>query len=84
MDLGATLHRSCRLVRIPPSTSPPPLGERTRQTKRTHSHFDSYTIGDHEHKIPEIPNIPHHIWEDGPPRTYGTPVGSGHHLVGPS
>ena len=72
-------HRSHRLVRLSPSMFNPPLGERTRQSRRTHSHFDSHTMGDHEHEIPEISDIPHHVWEDEPPSTYGTLLGSGRH-----
>ena len=82
MDLDVTPHHSHHLARLPPSTSPPPLGERTRQFKRTHSHFDSNTMGDHEHEISDISDLPHHVWEDEPPSTYGTPIGSGPHLVG--
>ena len=41
-------------------------------------------MGDHEHEIPEIPDFPHHVWEDEPPSTYGTPVGSFRHSVGPT
>ena len=84
MDLGAAPHYSRHLVGIPPSTSSPPLGERTKQSSKTTSHFDSHTMGDHEHEIPEIPDLPHHVWEDKPLSTYGTPSGSGHHSTGPS
>ena len=38
----------------------------------------------HEHEILEIPDLPHHVWEDEPLSTYGTPLGSGHHSDGPS
>ena len=75
MDSGATPHCSHRLAGIPPSMYPPPLGERTRQFEHTHSHFDSRTMGDHEHEIPEIHDLPCHVWEDEPPSTYGTLVG---------
>ena len=84
MDLSAALHHSHRLVGLSPSTHPPPLGERTRQSKRTHSHFDSHTMGDHEPKNPKILDLPPHVWEVEPSRTDGTPIGSSHHLVGPS
>ena len=75
---------SHHLAGIHPSTSPPPLGERTKQSGRTHSHFDSYTMGDHEHKILEIPDFPCHVWEDEPSSTYGTLVGSSRHSTRPS
>ena len=39
-------------------------------------------MGDHEHENLEIPDLPRHVWEDEHPSTYGTLVGSGHHLVG--
>ena len=41
-------------------------------------------MGDHEHEIPEIHDIPRHVWEDEPPSTYGTSLGFGFHLTGPS
>ena len=56
MDLGAAPHYSCRLVGLPPSTSPPPLGERNRHSMRTTSHIDSHTMGDHIEGIPEPPS----------------------------
>ena len=55
MDLSAVLHRSHRLARLPPSTSPPRLGERPRQSRQTISHIDSHTMGDHLEDIPEPP-----------------------------
>ena len=55
MDLGAALRCSRRLARLPPSTSPPPLGERNRESRKTTSHIDSYTMGDHIEGIPEPP-----------------------------
>ena len=84
MDPGAVLYRSRHLAGLSPSTSPPPLGERTRQSRKTHSPFDSHTMGDHEPEILEITDLPHHVWEDELARTYGTRVGSGHHSTGPS
>ena len=69
---------------LPPSTSPPPLGERTRQSRQTHSHFDSHTMGDHEPEILQIPDIPCNVWKDEPKSTYRTQVGYGHHSAGPS
>ena len=56
MDLGAAPHRSHHLEGLPPSTSPPPLGERDRQSRWTTSHIDSHTMGDHEEGIPEPPS----------------------------
>ena len=84
MDLGAAPRRSHRLAILPPSTSPPPLGERTRKSRHTHSHFDSHTMGDHVPKIPKIPGLPRHVWEDEPASTYRTQVGYGRHSAGPS
>ena len=52
MDLGVAPHRSRHLVGLLPSTSPPPLGERTIQSERTTSHFSSHTMGDHGDEIP--------------------------------
>ena len=46
MDLGAAPRRSRHLTGISPSTSPPPLGERPRQSRWTMSHIDSHTMGD--------------------------------------
>ena len=56
MDLGATPRCSRHLAGVSPSTSPPPLGERDRQFRRTTSHIDSHTMGDHEEGIPEPPS----------------------------
>ena len=84
MHSGVKLFRSHHLAGIFPSTSPPPLGERTKNSRKTLSHFDSHTMGDHEPEILEIPNLPRPVWEDEPTSTYGTPVGSGCHSVGPS
>ena len=84
MDPGAAPCCSRRLVGLTASTSPPPLGERTRQSRKTHSHFDSHTMGDHEPEILEIPNLPHPVWEDEPSSTYETPLGSDHSMAGTS
>ena len=54
MDSGVVLHRSRHLAGLPPSTSPPPLGEITRQFGQTTSHFDSHIMGDHEDDIPDM------------------------------
>ena len=56
MDSGATPRRSRHLAGILPSNSPPPLGERTRQSRWTISHIDSHTMGDHMESIPEPPS----------------------------
>ena len=73
MDLGATLHYSCHLVGLLPSTSPPPLGEETRHSGQTNSHFDSHTMGDHEDEIPEMSSPPHEAREEDPTSTYDPP-----------
>ena len=56
MDSSAAPHCSCHLAGLPPSTSPPPLGERDRQSRWTASHIDSHTMGDHEEGIPKPPS----------------------------
>ena len=63
MDLSAVPRHSHRLVGLPPSTSPPPLGERPRQSRQTIFHIDSHTMGDHLEGIPEPPS-PIHV-DDG-------------------
>ena len=70
MDLGVAPRCSHHLAGLPPSTSPPPLGERTRQYGRTTSHFDSHTMGDHEDEIPEMSSPPHKVGEEDPTSTY--------------
>ena len=55
MDSSVVPRHSRRLAGLPPSTSPPPLGERPRQSKRTMSHIDSHTMGDRLEDIPEPP-----------------------------
>ena len=84
MDTGVAPCRSRHLAGLPPSTSPPPLGERTRQSRQTHYHFDSHTMGDHEPEIPEITDLPRLVWEDEPASTYGTPIWFGFHSTAPS
>ena len=59
MDSGVAPLHSCRLAGLPPSTSCPPLGERNRQSRKTTSHIDSHTMGDHEDEIPEMSSPPH-------------------------
>ena len=54
MDSSAAPHHSHRLVGLMPSTSPPPLGERSRRSRWTHTHIDSHTMGDHEDGILEL------------------------------
>ena len=55
------LRCSLCLAGLSPSTSPPPLGERNRQSGRTTSHFDSHTMVDHEDEIPEMSSPPHEV-----------------------
>ena len=55
MDLGAAPRHSRHLAGLPPSTYPPPLGERHRQSRRTTSHIDSHTMGDSSKGITEPP-----------------------------
>ena len=56
MDSCVAPHHSHHLARLLPSTSPPPLGERPRQSRKTISHIDSHTMGDHMESIPEPPS----------------------------
>ena len=70
MESSAAPHHSRRLAGLPPSTSPPPLGERSRRSKRTTSHIDSHTMGDHEDKIPKLPSSLHEVEEEEPTPTY--------------
>ena len=70
MDSGVAPHRSHHLVGLPPSTSPPPLGERNRQSRRTTSHIDSHTMGDHEDEILEMSSPPHDVGEEDPTPIY--------------
>ena len=55
MDSSAVPCHSRRLAGLSPSTSPPPLGERPRQSMQTMSHTDSHTMEDHLENIPEPP-----------------------------
>ena len=70
MDSVVTPHHSHNLVGLLPSMSPLPLEERTRQSERTTSHFDSHTMGDHEDEIPEMSSLPHEVGEEDPIITY--------------
>ena len=59
--------RSRHLAGLSPSTYPPPLGERNRQSMQTTSHIDSHTMGDHENPTPTYepsPDIPTHSGYD--------------------
>ena len=55
MDSSAVPCRSRWLAGLPPSTSPPPLGERPRHSRWTMSNTDSHTMEDHSETIPEPP-----------------------------
>ena len=55
MESGAVSRRSRWLAGLPPSTSPPPLGEGPRLSRWTMSHTDSHTMEDHSETIPEPP-----------------------------
>ena len=70
MYLGMTPYHSHWLAILLPSMSPIPLGERTRQSRRTTSHFDSHTMGDHEDEILEMSSLPHKVGEEDPISTY--------------
>ena len=56
MDSGAATRHSRHLAGLPPSTYPPPLGERDRQSRRITSHIDSHMMGAHEDEILELPS----------------------------
>ena len=70
MELGATTHHSCHLVGLLPSTYLPPLGERSRWSRWTHTHIDSHMMGDHEDTIPELPSSLHEVEEEDPTPAY--------------
>ena len=63
MESGAVPHHSRQLAGLSPSTSPPPLGEGPKLSRRTMSHTDSHTMEDHSETILEPPP-PVHI-DDG-------------------
>ena len=64
MDSGKVPCHSCHLEGLPPSTYPPPLGEGPRQSRRTMSHIDSHTMGDHLEDTSEPPPPPIRV-DDG-------------------
>ena len=70
MDSGVALHCSHHLAGLLPSTSPPPLGERKRQSRQTISHINSHTLGDHEDEIPEMSSPPQEVGEEDPIPVY--------------
>ena len=70
MDSSAAPHHSHRLVGLLPSTSPPHLGERNRQSRRITSNIDSHMMGYHEDEISEIPSSLHEVEEEEPTPTY--------------
>ena len=63
MDSGAVPCHSRRLVGLPPSTYPPPLGERNRWSRKTNPHIDSHMMGNHEDEILELPYSLHEVEE---------------------
>ena len=58
MDLGVAPHHSHHLVGFLPSTYPPPLGERNRQSGHTTSHSDSHMMGNRKDEILEMSSPP--------------------------
>ena len=66
-------HCSHHLVGLSPSIFPPPLGEETRQSGQTTSHFDSHTMGDHEDEIPKMSSPPHEVGEGDSTSAYDPP-----------
>ena len=70
MDSGTTLRHSRRLAGLLPSTSPPSLGERHRQSRQTTSHIDSHTMGGHEDEILELSSPPHEVGLEDPTHAY--------------
>ena len=81
MNSSAAPCCSHRLEGLPASMSPPPLGERTRQSSRITSHFDSHTMGDHEDEIPEMYSPPHEVREEYPITPYDASMKNLHDLV---
>ena len=70
MDSSTVPRHSCRLAGLPPSTSPPPFGERNRQFGQTTYHIDSHTMRDHEDEIPEMSSPPQEVGEEDPTPIY--------------
>ena len=64
MDSGVVLRYSHCLAGLPPYTSPPPLGERNRQSRWTTFHIDSHMMGDHEDEIPKLSSPPQEVGEE--------------------
>ena len=64
MDSNAALRRSRHLAGLIPYTSPPPLGERNRQSRQTTSHIDSHTMGNHENEVHELSSPPQEVGEE--------------------
>ena len=52
------------------STSPLPLGERSRLSGHTTYHIDPHTMGDHEDEIPEMSSPPQEVGEEDPIPVY--------------
>ena len=63
-------HHSHRLAGLPPSTSPPPLGERNRLSGCNTSHIDSHMVGYHEDEVPEMSSPPQEVGEEDPTPVY--------------
>ena len=87
MDLGVAPRCSRHLVGLPPSTSPPPLGERAKHSENTIHHFDSnrdLTIIHHGSEVPELPPSPPPVVEIETSSTYGTLHEFGPYGDGPS
>ena len=70
MDSSVVLLYSPHLEGIPPSMYSPPLAEKNRQFRKTTSHFDSHTMGDHEDEIPEMFSLSHEVGEEDPAHVY--------------
>ena len=86
MDLGAAPRHSHRLIGLLPSTSPPPLGERLKQSGRTNTHFDSHTniTMSHTSEGQEGSPYPPIDRKSLPENLYGTPEDLNHFVVGTS